>query len=210
MTDLLFKAQKYMNGEDMQTAKGLMGKWKKDKIIESQSKKKERKDNLMEAKTGKSSLEAPLKKKLNFTHLIMLVDKILMQIKDDPALKWPKPLSSSSKQRVSKNYYRFHKDHGHYTNECWDLKEQIDELIQRGKLQKFVKKDYQVCQRTEEKPTDNQRKEDRDNLKPIVGEIRTITWGTNHWRIIQALEESDSEADEQRPCQSPNGKTSSH
>ena len=26
MTDLLFKAQKYMNGEDMQTAKGLMGK----------------------------------------------------------------------------------------------------------------------------------------------------------------------------------------
>ena len=88
MTDLLFKAQKYMNGEDVQTVKGLMGKRKKDKITESQSKKKERKDNLTEAKTGKSSLEAPLKKKLNFTHLIMLVDKILMQIKDDPTLKF--------------------------------------------------------------------------------------------------------------------------
>ena len=57
------------------------------------------------------------------------------------------------------------------------MKEQIDDLIQRGKLQKFVKKDYQVCQQTEEKPTDNQRKEDRDNLKPIMGEIRTITGG---------------------------------
>ena len=77
----------------------------------------------------------------------MPVDKILMQVKDDPTLKWPKPLSSSSKWRDPKKYYYFHKGHGHghYTEECRDLKEQIEELIQRGKLQKFVKKDYQAC-----------------------------------------------------------------
>ena len=69
-----------------------------------------------------------------------------MQIKDNPALKWPKPLSSSSKRRDTKKYCCFHKDHGHYTDECQELKEQIEELIQRGKLQKFVKKDYQ-CQK---------------------------------------------------------------
>ena len=74
----------------------------------------------------------------------MPVDKILMQIKDDPTLKWPKPLSSSSKQRDTKKYCHFHKDHGHYTNECRYLKKQIEELIQRGKLQNFVKKDYQA------------------------------------------------------------------
>ena len=39
-TDLLFKAQKYMNGEDALTAKGLTGKWKKDKTSDSQGKKK--------------------------------------------------------------------------------------------------------------------------------------------------------------------------
>ena len=83
----------------------------------------------MEAKTNKSRLEASSKKKLNFTPLIMPVNKILMQIKDDPALKWPKPLSSSSKRKDLKKYCRFHKDHGHYTNECRDLKEQIKELI---------------------------------------------------------------------------------
>ena len=129
MMDLLFKAQKYMNGEDALTAKGLTEKRKKDEGAESQSKKKERKDNLMEAKTNKSRLEASSKKKLNFTPLIMPVNKILMQIKDDPALKWPKPLSSSSKRKDLKKYCRFHKDHGHYTNECRDLKEQIKELI---------------------------------------------------------------------------------
>ena len=86
-----------MNGEDALTVKGLTGKRKKDKGVESQSKKRVCKDSLTEAKASKSSLEASPKKKLNFTPLIMPVDKILMQVKDDPTLKWPKPLSSSSK-----------------------------------------------------------------------------------------------------------------
>ena len=70
----------------------------------------------------------------------MSIDKILMQIKDDHPLKWLKPLNSSPSAR-NKKYCRFHRDHGHHTNECRDLKEQIEELIQKGKLQKFVKKD---------------------------------------------------------------------
>ena len=77
----------------------------------------------MEAKTSKSSLEASSKKKLNFTLLILPMDKILMHIKDDLTLKWPKPLSSSLKQRDSKKYCHFHKDHGYYIDECKDLKE---------------------------------------------------------------------------------------
>ena len=111
-----------MNGEDALTAKGLVGKQKKEKNAESQSKKRDRKDNLSDTKASKSSLKAPSKKKLNFTPLLMHVDKILMQIKDDPALKWPKLLSSSLKQRDPKKYYHFHKDHGHYTDKyqiCW-------------------------------------------------------------------------------------------
>ena len=35
MTDLLFKVQKYMNGEDALTTKGLTGKQKKDEGTES-------------------------------------------------------------------------------------------------------------------------------------------------------------------------------
>ena len=129
MIDLLFKAQNYMNGEDALIAKGLMGKRKKEETTESQGKKRDWNDNLIDAKASKSDLETSSKKKLNFTHLLIPVDKILMQIKDDPALKWPKYLSSSSKWRNTKKYCRFHKDHGHYTEECRDLKEQIEDLI---------------------------------------------------------------------------------
>ena len=77
---------------------------------------------------------------VKFTSLVMLVDKILAQIKDEHYLKWPRPLHLSPNVHDKKKYCRFHKDHGHYTEDCRDLKEQIKELIRKGKLQKFVKK----------------------------------------------------------------------
>ena len=70
----------------------------------------------------------------------MPIDKIVMQIKDEHYLKWPRPLHSSPHICDKNKYYRFHKDHGHYTEDCQDLKEQIEELIRKGKLQKYVKK----------------------------------------------------------------------
>ena len=42
--------------------------------------------------------------------------------------------------RDKRKYCRLHKDHSHYIEDCRDLKEQIEELIRKGKLQKFVKK----------------------------------------------------------------------
>ena len=123
----------------------------------------------------------------------MPIDKILMHIKDEPGLKWPKPLSSSSKKRDLKKYCRFHKDHGHYTNECRDLKEQIEELVQKGKLQKFVKRDHQSQSRAEDKSYNDNKDNGRDHPKQAVGEIRMITSGTNVKRIVQVLEEGLSE-----------------
>ena len=98
MTDLLLKAQKYMNRKDALTAKGLTGKRKKEELGDSHGKKKDRKDSYSETKTSKSSSDTP-KKKMNFTPLVMPADKIRMQIKDEPRLKWPKPLSMSSRKR---------------------------------------------------------------------------------------------------------------
>ena len=69
---------------------------------------------------------------VKFTHLVMPIDKILVQIKDEHYLKWPRPLHSSPNVRDKKKYCQFHKDHGHYTEDCRDLKEQIEELIRKG------------------------------------------------------------------------------
>ena len=66
-----------MNGDDAVNVKGLTGKRKKEEVSDSQGKKKDRKDHSLETKASKSSPETP-KKRLNFTSLVMLVDKILM------------------------------------------------------------------------------------------------------------------------------------
>ena len=42
MIDLLFKAQKYVNGEDALATKSLIGKQKKDEKIDLQNRKKDR------------------------------------------------------------------------------------------------------------------------------------------------------------------------
>nr|POF19678.1 hypothetical protein CFP56_47215 [Quercus suber] len=91
----------------------------------------------------------------------MPVHKILILIKDDPTLKRPKPLSSRPKGRNSWKYCQFYEGYGHSIDECRELKGQIEELIQRGKLQEFIKKDYQPRQNTNGMSNDNQ-KEERD------------------------------------------------
>ena len=71
---------------------------------------------------------------VRFTPLVMHVDKIFTQIKDEYYLKWPRPLHSSPNVCDKNKYCRFHKDHGHNTEDSRDLKEQIEELIRKGKL----------------------------------------------------------------------------
>ena len=77
---------------------------------------------------------------MKFTSLVMPVDQILTEIRDEPSLKWPRPLHLSPSVCNMRKYCHFHKDHGHYTEDCRDLKEQIEELIRKGKLQQYVKR----------------------------------------------------------------------
>lgn len=104
----------------------------------SRKAKKEKETPLRPVETTKRK-DDKLSRTVKFTPLVMPVDKILMQIKDDCALKWLRPLHSSPD--VYDKHCRFHKDHGHYTEYGRDLKEQIEELIRKGNLQRFIKKD---------------------------------------------------------------------
>ena len=49
-----------------------------------------------------------------FTLLVMPVDQILTEIKDEQYLKWPRPLHSSPSVCDKRKYCPFHKDHRHY------------------------------------------------------------------------------------------------
>ena len=131
---------------------------------------------------------------VKFTPLVIPIDKILAQIKDEHYLKWPRPLHSSPNVGNKNKYCRFHKDHGHYTEDCKDLKEQIEELIQKRKLHNYVKNgessrfiDYNKNQH-ESSPRDK----DRTLQCPlnVIKEIKTITGGPSTRGSFKSLKKA--------------------
>ncbi|XP_030941782.1 uncharacterized protein LOC115966754 [Quercus lobata] len=139
MTDVLYRATKYMNAEDALLAH------------EEKPKKRERQEDTRQdrgrkvARTGDQRDERhprpPTGKFTNFTPLTAPIDQVLMQIKDEEALTFPGKLKGDPNKRSRDKYCRFHRDHGHDTANCYHLKQRIEALIRQGKLQRFVSKE---------------------------------------------------------------------
>ena len=93
-----------------------------------------------------------------------------MQIKDNPSLKWPEKMKGDPNKGNRNKYYHFHRYHGHDTDECFDLKQQIENLIRQGKLRNFLERDYK-----DEKLKLKVKVEEPS--RPQLGEIRMIIGG---------------------------------
>ena len=59
----------------------------------------------------------------SFTPLTAPIDQVLMQIKDEGALTLPEKLKNDPNKRSRDKYCHFHRDHGHDTADCYDLKQ---------------------------------------------------------------------------------------
>ena len=123
MAKMLLKAQKYMNAEDaVATIRDGEKPGDKGRKDDEHKRRKRERPNRRTSDANRRRDDKSTQT-VKFTPLVMPVDKILMQIKDEHYLKWPRPLHSSPHIRDKNKYYRFHKDHGHYTEDCRDLKE---------------------------------------------------------------------------------------
>ena len=88
-----------------------------------------------------------------------------MQIKDDPSLKWSEKMKGDPNKPNRNKYCRFHKDHGHDTDECFDLKQQVENLIRQGKLKSFLGRDHK---------DEKLKGKAEESSRPPLGEIRVI------------------------------------
>ena len=95
-----------------------------------------------------------------------------MQIKDDTTLTWPGKLKGDPSKRSREKYFHFHRDHGHDTSECYDLKQQIETFIRQGKLPRFVNKERA------DPPQEQVARMDNEHLRPPIRDIRMIIGGT--------------------------------
>lgn len=139
MSNVLYKATKYMNAED-----ALLSREEKPKKRERQEDVRPDKGQKM-ARIGEQQGDRHSKpsagKCTSFTLLTSPINQALMQIKDVGALNFLGKLKGDPSKRSRDKYCRFHRDHGHDTVDCYDLKQQIEDLIRQGKLQSFVNKE---------------------------------------------------------------------
>ncbi|KAG8363703.1 hypothetical protein BUALT_Bualt19G0050000 [Buddleja alternifolia] len=77
-----------------------------------------------------------------YTPLTTTRARTLLHIRDNnlPKLNWPKKMRDTPQRKKSNKYCRFHKDKGHDTEDCFQLKDEIKCLIKEGKLKEFIAK----------------------------------------------------------------------
>jgi hypothetical protein len=178
MTEMMYEAQRHINGEEALLARDqTTGKKRKgehaDRLTESHETrpKAQRNRNRRQEDRGGRGFNERFN---HFTPLNTSVDHIFMQIRNDPALKWPGKLLTDPDKRPRDKYCRFHRDHDHNTEDCYDLKRQIEELIKQGKLQRFV----ESGQREGHPQGARQQRPPVEALpRPLLGEIHVITGG---------------------------------
>ncbi|GAV65660.1 hypothetical protein CFOL_v3_09174 [Cephalotus follicularis] len=154
MADLLRRAEKYVNAEEAVAARKQKTSWSGHKVEkqehsrgaqESKDKRRYRseleKDDLrhkLSRREESSKRGAPIPTYNNFAPLLETHTRILAVEKYKLPIQWPAPMRSLAEKRDTKKYYWYHRDHGHDTEECKQLKNQIEDLIRKGHFRKYV------------------------------------------------------------------------
>lgn len=74
-----------------------------------------------------------------YTDLTGTIENIFLATQATMPYKKPPVKQSTEKKRQTGKFCRFHKIHGHDTNECCHLRDVIEEYIRNKKLQQYVK-----------------------------------------------------------------------
>ncbi|KAL2237789.1 UNVERIFIED_CONTAM: hypothetical protein Sindi_0970600 [Sesamum indicum] len=59
-------------------------------------------------------------------------EKALMMVENADVLKWPRHTRYTPSKKFSNKYCRFHRERGHNTEECFQLKDEIKRLVRQG------------------------------------------------------------------------------
>ena len=158
MSEVLAKAKKYINGKEALISKKESSSTRKEKSATNKRRgRSPRRQNGQEKSPSKERERSPkrrgnLRDRLGpsqserrrryspqrFTPLTASVSQVLHEVHNEQFLRWPTHMKSDPAIRDNTKYCEFHKDYGHRTNNCIQLKREIEYLIQRGYLRRFI------------------------------------------------------------------------
>ncbi|XP_011091916.1 arginine/serine-rich protein PNISR-like [Sesamum indicum] len=150
-------------------------------------------------KTEKRKEPKYVSKYHNYTPLAMSREKALMMVENVDVLKWPRHTRYTPSKKTSNKYCRFHRERGHNTKECYQLKDEIERLVRQGHFRDRVPPNCKIGgegrrsrSRSRDRRRSRSRSRDRDrnpgpsktdrapiggNNAPTKGVIYTIAGG---------------------------------
>ena len=158
MAEVLAKEEKYINGEEALISKRESSSTCKERSTtdKRQGRSPKRQDD-QEKSPSKDRERSPkrrgnLRDRLgppqyerrrryspqHFTPLTTSVSQVLHEVRNEQFLRWPTQMKSDPTSRDNTKYYKFYRDYGHRTDNCIQLKREIEYLIQRGYLWRFI------------------------------------------------------------------------
>ncbi|KAL2246210.1 UNVERIFIED_CONTAM: Retrovirus-related Pol polyprotein from transposon [Sesamum indicum] len=183
---LMAMAQKYIDEEEMNAMKDEEWRVTTERARDGRFAR----DRDMRPKKEREK-EPPYQPKYSrYTPLNMTRAKALMMVEKDKILMWPKHTRVTPAKRNSNKYCRFHRERGHDTEECYQLKDEIERLVRQGYFRRQNPHNFERRHDRRGRSRSRDRRsnwaEDRRNQTmaenaPVKGIIHTIAGGSEGW-----------------------------
>ena len=192
MTEVLAKAEKYINGEEALTSKrGSSSTHKEKSRTDKQRERSPRSQRGRERSPRRDRERSPkrrgsIKDRLGpphpelrqqysprrFTPLTVVVSQVLREVQHEKFLRWPSQMRTDPTKSDNIRYCEFHRDHGHRTDDCIQLRKEIEYLIRRGYLRRYIASEGQ----DQAQPPPPRQPTPTQHQNPL-GEIHVISRG---------------------------------
>ena len=193
MAEVLAKAEKYINGEEALISKkesSSTHKEKSDQERQSDQERSPRKDRERSPKRRgslKDRLGPPQFERRRryssqlFTPLTASESQALREVRNEQFLRWPTQMKSDPTARDNTKYCEFHRDFGHRTDDCIQLKREIEYLIRQRYLRRFISPENQPQNQAQnqalaQQPPTPPHQTTTQHQQPL-GEIHVISGG---------------------------------
>ena len=191
MAEVLTKAEKYINGEEALLSKRESSSTRKEKgaidrrrgrspkrqgdqrksLGTERERSPKRRGNLRDRLGPPQSQRRQHYSPHRFTPLTASVSQVLCEVRNEQFLRWPIQMKSDPATRHNTKYCEFHRDYGHRTDNCIQLRREIEYLIQGGYLRCFISLGNQAQSQAQ-----NQNKAPTQHQQPL-GEFHVISGG---------------------------------
>ena len=158
MAEVLAQVEKYINGEEaLISKKGSSSTHKEKSGTDKRQGRSSKRQSDRERSPKKDGERSPkrhgnLRDRLGppqherrqrysprrFPPLTTSISQVLREVRNEQFLRWPTQMKSDPATRDNTRYCEFHRDYGHRTNDCIQLKREIEYLIPRGYLRRFI------------------------------------------------------------------------